>query len=338
MPVREWRGTIGTDLRRSQFSETIHTISLNFSALDNPIPPMETRMRAAFVFLTLALAAPPLHAQSEGALRSYFEGRSVIVKIEMPGAEQGVDVHPGTSRPIDFPKHASRLKQYGTAIKRGDEVLITKVKLKKDLIEFQLGGGGYGTFGDDASPSVSVPSAPKTTREKNLERDLEKSTDGAERRRIKEELDGLKRDREREDARNEAAAAQAQQTKEANIRQRRLEGGSRFNLRYKDQVPAEARTPEAVMRALAEYVDFSPMQREHKAEPPPVAHEDNRKGELRKGLTVDEVDDILGRPESITQRNEGTLKVSTSTYISRDRRVVAEFVEGVLIRYTITSP
>jgi len=46
----------------------------------------------------------------------------------------------------------------------------------------------------------------------------------------------------------------------------------------------------------------------------------------------------LGRPDAITQRSEGTLKVSTSTYRSRDRAVTAEFVEGVLIRFTITSP
>jgi hypothetical protein len=35
---------------------------------------------------------------------------------------------------------------------------------------------------------------------------------------------------------------------------------------------------------------------------------------------------------------EGSLTVSTSTYRTRDRRVSAEFVEGVLIRFTITSP
>jgi len=30
--------------------------------------------------------------------------------------------------------------------------------------------------------------------------------------------------------------------------------------------------------------------------------------------------------------------VSTSTYRTRDRDITAEFVEGVLIRFTITSP
>ena len=57
-----------------------------------------------------------------------------------------------------------------------------------------------------------------------------------------------------------------------------------------------------------------------------------------EGLSVEEVDALLGRPEAISHRQEGTLTVSTSLYRSRDRRITAEFVEGVLIRFSITSP
>ena len=293
-------------------------------------------MHATLALLVLVTTAPPLLAQSEDQLRTFFEGKTVRVKIEMPGTEDGVDVYPGTAHPIDFPRHATRLKRAGTALRRGDEALVTKVKVKKDLIEFQLGGGGYGTFGDDNNPYVSVPSASKTEREKNLEKDLQKTTDPAQRRKMREELDALKRDREREDARNGAEAAQAQQAKETNIRQRRLEGGSRFNLRYKPVVPSEALSPDGLMRALAEYVDFSPLVGDRAPQPGVLAT--GRPDGLRKGLTVEEVDALLGRPDAIAQRTEGTLKVSTSTYRTRDRGITAEFVEGVLIRFTITSP
>jgi hypothetical protein len=289
-------------------------------------------MRTALVLMMLGSIAQPAAAQSEARLRSFFEGSSVRVKLEMPGTSEGVDVYPERSQPIDFPRHASRLKRHGTAIRRGEEVLVTKVRLKRDLIEFQLGGGGYGTFGDDTSPHVSVPVASKSEREKNLERDIPKTTDPVQLRKLREELDALKRARQREDARNRTEAEQAQQVKEANIRQRRLEGGSRFNLRYEPQVPMEAMTPESVMQALAEYVDFSLMSE------PDAARPAGGHGELRKGLSMEEVDAMLGRPDSISRRTEGTLTVSTSIYRSRDRRITAEFVEGVLIRYTITSP
>jgi hypothetical protein len=270
-------------------------------------------------------------AQSEDRLRAFFEGKTVRLKLDMPGSSEGVDVYPGGAQPIDFPRHASRLKRFGTAYRRGEEVLVTKVKLKSDHIEFQLGGGGYGTFGDDTSPHVSVPVVSKSERERNLERDLQKTTDPDQRRRIREELDALRKRREREDARNQAEAAQAEQAKAANIRQRRIEGGSRFNLQYGSAVPGDALTPESVMLALSEYVDFSPLTPERAEAAPSPA-------ELRKGLTMEEVDAILGRPEAIAQRMEGTLTVSVSTYRDRDRRITAEFVEGVLIRFTITSP
>ena len=289
-------------------------------------------MRTALVLMMLGSIAQPAAAQSEARLRSFFEGSSVRVKLEMPGTSEGVDVYPERSQPIDFPRHASRLKRHGTAIRRGEEVLVTKIRLKRDLIEFQLGGGGYGTFGDDTSPHVSVPVASKSEREKNLERDIPKTTDPVQLRKLREELDALKRARQREDARNRTEAEQAQQVKEANIRQRRLEGGSRFNLRYEPQVPMEAMTPESVMQALAEYVDFSLMSE------PDAARPAGGHGELRKGLSMEEVDAMLGRPDSISRRTEGTLTVSTSIYRTRERRITAEFVEGVLIRYTITSP
>jgi len=292
-------------------------------------------MRTTLAILTLSLSVQPALAQSEERIRAFFEGQSVRLKIEMPGSSEGVDVYPGLTPPIDFPKHASRLKRNGTALRRGEEVLVTKIRLKSDLIEFQLGGGGYGTFGDDTSPYVSAETAPKTEREKNLERDIPRTTDPVQLRKLREELDALKKARQRADARNRAEAAQAQQIKEANIRQRRLEGGSRFNLRYKPEVPPDAVTPEAMMQALAAYVDFSLISAAG-AEPATPGGSGN--GELRKGLTVTEVDALFGRPDAISDRKEGALTVSTSTYRTRDRRITAEFVEGVLIRFTITSP
>ena len=295
-------------------------------------------MRASLVLLALVAVARPVAAQTEDHLRIFFEGKPVKVKIDMPGADDGVDVFPGRTQTVDFPKHASRLKQYGTALKRGDEVMITKIKVKKDMIEFQLGGGGYGTFLDDASSDVYVGSAAKTQREKNLEKEIEKETDAAKRKKLVEERDALRKEREREDARNRAEAEQAKQLKENNIRQRRLEGGSRFNIRYERVIPGAELTPEAVMNALAEYVDFSTMSgQKASTSGPPAASPASKPGELRKGLTADEVDALLGRPESISQRNEGTLKVSTSTYRRNGQTISAEFVEGVLIRYTIQS-
>jgi hypothetical protein len=254
-----------------------------------------------------------------------------------------VDVYPGTARPLDFPRHADRLKDNGTALKAGQEALVTKVKVKSKLIEFQLDGGGYGTMGDETSSGVSVASTPKTKREQNLEGELKRETDPARKRELKEELDDLRRDREREDARNRASVAEAEETRKANIRQRRLEGGSRFNIRYKDGVPAAALTPDAVKAALAAYVEFpaaapaAPEDASSPLTPASGAVRPAAAGLPSKGMLAAEVDRLLGAPEKTSQRMEGKLKVTTRTYVTGAGRVAAEFVEGVLIRYTVTS-
>ena len=283
--------------------------------------------------VALLIAPVAVHAQSEAALKQYFEGRTVRVKLAMPGTEDGVDVYPGTARPLDFSRHADRLKDYGTALRAGAEAMVTKVKVKSKLIEFQLDGGGYGTSGDETSSSISVASVPKTKREQNLEGELKRESDPARRREIKEELDDLKADRAREDARNRAAVAEAEETRKANIRQRRLEGGSRFNIRFKDRVPASALAPDAVRAALAAYVEFPDAAAPAESRDPVPSPG----GLPRKGMQVDEVDRLLGEPRQTKQRMEGKLTVTTRIYDASIGRVTAEFVEGVLIRYTLTS-
>jgi hypothetical protein len=265
-------------------------------------------------------------------LKEYFEGRTVVPKLALPGTEDGVDVYPGSPRPLDYSRYAKRLKESGTAIKAGEPVTITKVKLKSKLIEFQLGGGGYGTFGDETSSRVSTQPTPKTNREKSLETELQRELDPAKKRALKQELDDLRTEREREDARNRATVAEAEEHRKENIRQRRLESGSRFNLRYADRVPPEALYPEALIRALEQYVDFSELRRnEHPSAPilQPSA--------LHKGMLLQEVDAALGRPVTSNERKEGSLRVIQREYSSPLGQVTAEFVEGVLIRYTVRS-
>ena len=292
---------------------------------------------------TLALAvafqavASSLAAQDEAALRSYFEGKTVLVKLAMPAAEAGLDVYPGATPPVDYPEHAKRLKKYGVAIQAGQPALVTKLKVKAKLIEFQLDGGGYGTSGDPTDPAVSVASVPETRREKDLEDAVKKETDPAAKRRMEREIDALRSDRERDDRRNRAIAASATERRREYIQERRLQGGSRFNLRYPEGVPVDALRIEAIRAALDEFVEVE-------SAAAPVAQADTTPAPeptgplaLRKGLLVEDVDSLLGAPLRRSNRKEGTLAVVSRTYDTRAGRVVAEFVEDVLIRYTITS-
>ena len=290
--------------------------------------------RAVLCAGLLALSAVPARAQSEAEFRDFFEGKSVRVRIDMPGTQEGIDVYPDARHPIDMNQYSQRLKSYGVAVHNGESVMVTRVRVKDKLIEFQLAGGGYGTFGDDTSGSVYVPSAPKTQREKDLEKTIKEETDSRRKRDMQHELDDLRARREREDARNRANAAAASEVKKDRIATDRLHSGSRFNIRYQEGVPPGL-GPDGVMRALEQYVDF-PFATDRPG-PREAVRPAFTPTSIRKGMLIGEVEAVLGRPGTSTQRKEGTLSVTANFYGNGDQMIIAEFVEGVLVKYSISS-
>lgn len=309
---------------------------------------------AVGALLGVGLAAP-VNAQDEQALKAAFEGRQVTVKIDMPGTSDGVDLEIDSARPLDAQQYEGRLKDYGTAIRAGESAPVTLVKVKKDLIEFHLGGGGYGTFGDDTSTSVSMRLVEKSDHEKDLERMVRDEHDSRRRDDLQRELDDLRARREAENRRIEAARAEAEEQKRVLLAQRRLSGGSRFNLRYKDKVPPSI-TAEQVMAALANFVAFStavsevplPTMAQPAAAPgadlsrpaaPAAAQSGPPAGGLlpRKGMTRAEAERAYGPPTQTSQRQEGGLTVTTLVFAWSGQRITADFVEDVLVRYTLTS-
>jgi hypothetical protein len=204
----------------------------------------------------LLLLAPVLGAQSEGDLRAFFEGKRVRVKIDMPATHEGVDCYFGKRPPLNFKDYSTRVRRFGVALRNGDEVMITSVKVKSKNIEFQLGGGGYGVFGDD-SGYVVPRSVPKSNREKDLERDLKNETDPDRRERMQRELSRLRDRRQREEQSERDEAARLTEIKQQEVAQKRLDAGSRFNLWYPERYLKESiPTPRDVMALLGEWVDF----------------------------------------------------------------------------------
>jgi hypothetical protein len=293
-------------------------------------------MKRAFAACLSVLAlASPAFAQNEDALRAFFEGKSVGVKIDMPGTSDGVDVHADSSRAVDYQQYGNRLEAYGAAIRAGEGATVTLVKVKKDLIEFQLNGGGFGTFSDDTSSSVYIPPADKSKREKDLEKLVKDEQDARKKRDLERELDDLRSRRERENRRIEGERAQAEEAKKVRIANERLRGGSRFNIRYSDKVPSGIR-PEEVMAALANFVDFS--NPDPSASSPAAAVDRVDSDALpKKGMRRADVEALFASKPQASERREGSVTVTTLVFERGDQRVSTDFVGGVLVSYTITS-
>lgn len=305
-------------------------------------------MRNLFAILVVILSSLGIaSAQTEGDLKRYFEGRHVTLKIDMPATKDGVNIYPERAQSLNYSDYATRLKQHGTAIRHGESVMITKIKVKGKHIEFQFGGGGYGTAGDETGASVYVPSASKSRREKNLEEELKRVTDPQRKKQIKEDLDDLRRSREREDRRNQAIAAEAAEARRARIEQKALQGGSRFNIHY-SLIDTSVLTPEALIEALKKYADFSTIKDGDEVSffRQTSYRQENRSSSgrsilrvgpsttyLKNGLSMHEVEMLLGKPARILERQEGDSRVTSYVFPRSGGRVlIAEFINGVLVR------
>jgi hypothetical protein len=85
-------------------------------------------------------------AESNAAtVESYSTGKQAVVKIDMPGTQKGVDLRFNNPTPMNWKEYSSRIKQFGPAVHKDDTSQVTSIVVKKDMIELQLDGGGFGT-------------------------------------------------------------------------------------------------------------------------------------------------------------------------------------------------
>ena len=292
------------------------------------------------------LTAAPAAAQSEQQLRQAFEGRYVIVRMDMPATHRGVDLYPTREPAVDFSSYSARLREFGVALREGDRVMVTAVRVKKRNIEFQLGGGGYGVFGDD-SGSVYVPTESKSRREKDLEKEIRDERDPDRRRRLQRELDGLRRDRERENRDREAEKRELEARKQNEIASKRLDAGSRFNVWLpEERLESSIPNPSELRRLLAGVIDFSgegprgpSLDDRHTALSPPPSSSRTaaRPDDLRRGLSADEVHDLLGAPARSKSGKQGELSTLTEWYEQGDRVTEVVYVSGIVVKFSTSS-
>jgi len=177
----------------------------------------------------------------------------VTVKIDLPASNEGVDLYPDRANPLDQVHYRQRLKRYGIAVRKGDSIVVTKVKVKDKTVEFQLGGGGYGTFWDEKETS-SAASRTKSSREQSLESQLRSEKDPRRRRSIESDLRYERTARERRNERAQDHAAVADDARKDRVVAKRLAGGSRFNIRFEQG--SESITTDTILKSLAAYLKF----------------------------------------------------------------------------------
>jgi hypothetical protein len=303
-------------------------------------------------FVFLFAFANVAGAQNPDMLSSAFEGKQVVVLMDMPGTQKGVDIYPNRQPTLDAKSYGDRMKEFGVSVQNGQSVMVTKVKVNKDNVEFQLGGGGFGTAMDNADTSVHFTPVPKSDREKELEDQLRNETDPNRRRSLQRELDYVRAERDRRDAYERARAEDDAARRAQEVAIKRQQGGSRFNIRVDARKMGDSLTPQVVMDALAAYVSFQgnaaggdaggrPAGAAPGGGAPGLAVHPSDQGDpaqgLKKGMSQEQVEAMYGKAVEAHDHTEGGLTITSCTFLGKDEKVQADFVNGVLVQYSVSS-
>ena len=97
------------------------------------------------------------------------------------------------------------------------------------------------------------------------------------------------------------------------------------------EVPSAALTPEGLKALMARWVDFEPAPGAERARSIVAP------GELRKGMPEAEVELDLGPPLDCEESRAGDLDIRTCRWSLPAGHLEAQFVEGVLVKYTLSS-
>src|ERR1035438_6278043 len=311
------------------------------------------RRACSVIFLVAVIASLPCGAQGGGqsALQSAFVGRQVRIEIDMPGTQQGVDLRVEREDSMDWRAYSSRLKQFGPAIRSGDRATITTLVVKKNLIEFQLDGGGFGTFWDDTRTTIAPYQIEKSSYERQLENDIRDTSDPQKKRDLQRELDRVRQRREREQRADDRAAQIASQLKAQEMADKRMRGGSRFNLRWSGSIPQDQLTSETVMKLLDGYIDFGNLQGQKpmlqpaaqnaaaaNANAPANGAPASPITQLKRDMQMGAISELLGLGRMLSEStSEEGLKTQIFEYLPNDYRAEVTYVDGVVVRYSITS-
>jgi hypothetical protein len=295
------------------------------------------------------LVSGEARAQSEQELRAALEGQYVVVKMDLPATQYGLDVYPLHENAIDFKAYSDRIREFGVALREGQRVMVTTVRVKKKNVELQLGGGGYGVFGDD-SGSVYVPTVEKTRREKDLERWIKDEPDYDRRRRMQRELDELRRDRQRDERDRQMQKESLEAEKKRDIADKRLNAGSRVNIWYSDGKFADpVPTLGQVKRILFKVIDFGPVESTRSRDDDeqdgqvarvvqkPTPKSSAKAGGIARGMSRDDVHAALGEPVKSTSGRQGDLATVIETFESDDTVTEVTFVGDVVVKFTTAS-
>lgn len=130
---------------------------------------MKTKLTIILCLVSVAILLNTKHVhastskEAQQALSKALLGKDVKPLLDMPAYKEGVDIYytPPTGkraddRGIDLKGLTKWLKAKGVGVEKGEDAMITNVKVDNDKVEIHLGGGGEGRRGSNHANKVGA--------------------------------------------------------------------------------------------------------------------------------------------------------------------------------------
>lgn len=223
-------------------------------------------MRRTFCLIALVLAACAQVAigqdDSEPRMQKALEGRRVLVKMDLPAIDTGVDLFiDNTEVSYNAASYSQLMKDYGVSVKKGTRSRITGVRITGKGIEIDLDGGGLP--GPDWVVGnlrlvEPIPQA-KSDREQELERQLQSETNPGTAGFLRNEIEYERQRRFSQDERNRQQFERVSRLRNEYITENRKSWGSKVTVIVRST--KDTITMRDMVRTLAKYVELLPSEK-----------------------------------------------------------------------------
>ncbi len=219
------------------------------------------------IFLSAVLAVVALSSFAYGQetpedrIKRSLEGRQMLVKMDMPAADVGIDIFvDNTDVSIDQDKYKKLIRESGVAIKEGSRPRITAVRFAGGGIELELDGGGSPSRDWVVGRVILEAPAPvaKSDHEIALERRLQNENNSSITSSLRTELDSERMRRVEQDERNRVAFSRATSLRSEYIAENRKNWGSKIRIIIRSR--NESVPLRDVVKALGKYAELLPRE------------------------------------------------------------------------------
>lgn len=218
------------------------------------------------LYLVLAIAATFAQtaiSQDDGELRirKALEGRSALVKMDMPAIDAGIYMYfDDANVSFDHGSYNKLVKDYGISVKKGTKTKITGVRVTGKGIEIDLDGGGspdreWIVGGMRLTEPQPVA---RSDREVELERRLLNESNPSVASSLRTELEYERDRRMRQDDRNREAFERVARLRSQYIEENRKNWGSKLIVSVRSRKPSV--TLRDMLKSLSQYVELLPRE------------------------------------------------------------------------------